>query len=185
MTTFIIVDFEATCCRNEEFPREEREIIEIGACALNEAHQTVGEFQILVQPQRHPLLTPFCTKLTSITQEQVDTAVKFPQALERFRQWIYSFTNPVFYSWGSYDREQLVLDCEYYQLTYPFSEEHINVKHLFRKQILSRRDMGLSKALDKMGIPFEGKPHRAINDARNTAKLLSILQKESHEATLK
>jgi inhibitor of KinA sporulation pathway (predicted exonuclease) len=49
------------------------ETIEIGAF-LVETHslETVGELGTFVKPVRHPVLTPFCTELTTIRQSDVD-----------------------------------------------------------------------------------------------------------------
>lgn len=48
------------------------EIIEIGGVMLNKATWAIeAEFQQFVQPVRHPQLIPFCTELTSISQEDI------------------------------------------------------------------------------------------------------------------
>jgi DNA polymerase III alpha subunit (gram-positive type) len=38
--------------------------------------------------QHHPTLSAFCTNLTGITQDQVDSAPEFPEAFRAFRQWL-------------------------------------------------------------------------------------------------
>ena len=71
-TYYIVLDLEATCCDDDSIPREETEIIEIGAVLVDAATLTPGlEFQTFVKPLRHRVLTPFCTKLTTITQADV------------------------------------------------------------------------------------------------------------------
>src|SRR5688500_7338416 len=83
----LVIDVEATCSRcRVVVPIEEMEIIELGAVLLDAVHGVIGEFETFVRPVRHPRLTPFCTELTGITQDDVDRAPGFPQALAAFLQ---------------------------------------------------------------------------------------------------
>ena len=66
----VIVDLEATCQR-ERNPDFISEIIEIGAVKI-ENDTVVEEMSLFVKPTINPILTDFCTELTSITQEDVD-----------------------------------------------------------------------------------------------------------------
>lgn len=54
-------------------------------------------FKTFVRPVKNPVLDPFCTFLTGwnhrvqfagITQQQVDEAPLFPEAVELFREWL-------------------------------------------------------------------------------------------------
>ena len=68
---YLIVDFEATCTNRNEFPRDEMEIIEIGALLLDsEQFEIHSEFQSFIKPVRNPLLTGFCKELTTIRQDR-------------------------------------------------------------------------------------------------------------------
>ncbi len=174
--TYIIVDFEATCSDQGDVPREEMEIIEIGAVALfqNGPH-IAGEFQSFARPVRHTQLTDFCQRLTGITQSKVDSAEPFPAVLERFATWISSHDAPSFCSWGDYDKHQLRQDCQFHALTFPFGPEHINIKKKFAESLSLRKPCGLEEALRKVGLQFQGRPHRGIDDARNMARLSNFL----------
>lgn len=173
---YIIVDFEATCSDTDEFPRNEMEIIEIGALAVNKADLVwLGEFNAFVKPIIHPNLTDFCKNLTSIRQEDVDKAKIFSGVIKEFTIWLSQYDNPIFCSWGNYDRNQLRNDCKYHNILYPFNDEHINLKELFsKKQNLGKR-YGTGKALIKVGIEYEGKRHRGIDDVRNIYKLIPYI----------
>ncbi|MEL6846224.1 MAG: exonuclease domain-containing protein, partial [Bacteroidota bacterium] len=61
---YIIFDLEATCWRDRGSGYQS-EIIEIGALSINQAQQIQSEFSQFVRPQIHPLLSPFCTELTT------------------------------------------------------------------------------------------------------------------------
>jgi inhibitor of KinA sporulation pathway (predicted exonuclease) len=174
--TYIIVDFEATCSDDDQVPREEMEIIEIGAVALrgNGPH-TISEFQSFIKPVRHTELTAFCKQLTGITQQKVDSADTFDVVIERFSTWLASFENPTFCSWGDYDKHQLRQDCTYHDVAFPFGDVHINIKTRFADNMSMRKPCGLEQALRKVGIEFMGQPHRGIDDARNMANLSPYL----------
>lgn len=175
--TYLIVDLEATCTDAGEFPRHEMEIIEIGAVAVEgKALAQVGEFEAFVRPVRNPFLTNFCTRLTSITQVDVEGADMFPTVNERFRAWVDGFANPVFCSWGNYDRNQFLQDCAHHRVPYPFpTDYHINIKARFAKRQGIGRSVGMKKALQLAGLPLEGTHHRGIDDARNMVRLMTYI----------
>ena len=82
-THILVVDLEATCCDLHSIPRHQMETIEIGAVMVDQKSLSiVDEFQTFIKPRRHPIFTDFCLQLTSITQDQVDTALTFPDATD-------------------------------------------------------------------------------------------------------
>jgi inhibitor of KinA sporulation pathway (predicted exonuclease) len=167
-----IVDFEATCCDKNSFPREEMEIIEIGSVAVEAATgNLLSEFCTFIRPVRHPLLTGFCKELTTITQEHVDAAPAFADALAAFSAWLARFGKPDFCSWGDYDRKQLEKDCAFHEVPFPFTTGHRNLKAEFSESIGSKKRFGLGQALDRLGLSFEGSAHRGIDDAKNIARV--------------
>ncbi|MEL6343002.1 MAG: 3'-5' exonuclease [Myxococcota bacterium] len=170
---FLVIDLEATCDQGRRLPRDQMEIIEIGAVLVEPQHlQIVDEFQTFVRPVRHHRLRPFCTELTSITQEMVDAAPLFPEALLQLRDFI-GQARVTFCSWGAYDKNQFLQDAEFHSIKLPFDvRRHINLKARFQQQFHARRGFGLSRAIKKVGLRFEGTHHRGIDDARNIARLL-------------
>ena len=170
--TYIIVDLEATCCDKGTVTRDQMEIIEIGAVALDGLGPNItDEYQSFIRPVRNPELTSFCMNLTSISQENVNSSCGFGEVLAEFGGWLDLFENPIFCSWGAYDKNQLKQDCTFHGADFPFSEEHINIKQKFADNMGLKRGLGLGKALKKVRIEFEGTAHRGIDDARNIAKL--------------
>src|SRR3954453_22933067 len=86
---YFVIDLEATCDENHVIPREQTEIIEIGAVLCDaQTLAPVGEFQTFVRPMRHPKLTPFCTRLTTIKQSDVDAAPGFSAAVQKMALWL-------------------------------------------------------------------------------------------------
>ena len=173
---YLIIDFEATCCDHSSVPKQEMEIIEFGAVMLQRGTmQIVDEFQSFIRPVRNPQLTPFCTELTTITQQDVDAAPDFASVISALKQWLKPYSNYVFCSWGDYDRYQLDKDCNYHQVAYPLAAGHINVKKCFSEALGLRRKLGLGKAINLMGLSFSGTAHRGIDDARNIAALMPFI----------
>jgi inhibitor of KinA sporulation pathway (predicted exonuclease) len=172
-TFYLIVDLEATCSNDGSVPRHEMEIIEIGAVLQSaRTFEIESEFQTFVRPVRHPRLTAFCTGLTSITQEQVDAAPAFPEALRSMQEWRSGFEDALFCSWGDYDRFQLLQDCQNHGVAYPFPSGHLNLKEAFSRALSTGRRFGVDGALRKLGLELEGTHHRALDDARNIARIV-------------
>ncbi|MEO0687592.1 MAG: 3'-5' exonuclease, partial [Cyanobacteria bacterium J06649_11] len=91
---FLIVDLEATCSDDGTSPSQEMEIIEIGAVMLNRSTWEIdSEYQQFVKPVRNPILTKFCTELTTITQNDVNNTLTFPEVMSKFKKWIDLYPN--------------------------------------------------------------------------------------------
>ncbi|TAF63859.1 MAG: 3'-5' exonuclease [Cytophagales bacterium] len=169
---YIILDLEATCWEGKSLTKRPNEIIEIGAICVDEQKQILGEFVTFVKPLKNPILSDFCTQLTSINQTMVDTAPYFPEALAHFQQWIQSFDIEYWLcSWGFYDRTQFKQDCLLHQLPTEWLQNHISLKHQYTTIAQLHRHIGMKGALQNENIPLEGTHHRGIDDARNINKI--------------
>lgn len=168
----LVIDFEATCCDRGTVPRHDMEIIEFGVVMTDAGFRVVDEFQSFVRPVRHPRLTPFCTQLTSIRQQDVDAAPTFPECVAAFKAWLHRHRDFAFCSWGDYDRNQLQQDCDFHRIPNPIPAPHVNVKRLFTERQGLQKKYGLAQAVALAGLPFSGTHHRGIDDARNIAALL-------------
>ncbi len=171
---YVVVDLEATCWE-EGADRARMETIEIGAVMLQTATgPAAGEFARFVKPVVEPILSGFCKRLTSITQEQVDAADIFRLVFPEFVYWI-GAEDFALCSWGAYDLKQFRSDCLRHQIEFPPSfENHINLKNEFARTFKVRR-CGMAKALRHAKIALEGTHHRGIDDARNIAKLAQLV----------
>lgn len=76
-----VIDFECTC---DEYKRLKiQEIIEFPIIVIDLKQMAiVDKFHSFVKPTIYPTLTPFCTQLTGITQEKVDSALELPEVLK-------------------------------------------------------------------------------------------------------
>jgi len=169
----IVIDVEATCWRKGVFSRK-KETIEIGAVKLllDRAETTWPEFQTFVRPRRLPRLSGFCRELTGITQENVDVAPAFPEALRLFLEWSQPLERVLLATWSRYDLWQLDLDLEAHalpKLTIPY----LDVKKLAARIVGTNSFAKTARELapDCVAMPS----HRAIADAHRTARILNRL----------
>lgn len=170
----LVVDLECTCTETDEFPREQMEIIEIGACILNPDMDIIGIFEVFVKPVLNPTLTSFCKQLTTITQEQVDNSCLVEEALKGLHQHASQFGEYDFVSWGGFDSRQIQRECVLKGIENPMRGNNINYKARFAeiKHLKNKRGVGVQKALNILGMKFIGTPHRGIDDARNIAAII-------------
>ena len=125
---------------------------------------------ILVKPERSTV-SPFCTALTTLTQEEVEQGVSLAEAC-RILQETYRSKRRLWASYGDYDRLQFERNCAAAGAPHPFGPGHLNVKTLFAITRSLRREVGMSKALQILGMPLEGTHHRGGDDAWNIAGIL-------------
>lgn len=174
----LIVDIESTCWEppsSKPF-NQIQEIIEIGVAEVDISNFTIVRNEgILVKPT-HSKVSEFCTKLTTLTQDQVDKGIFYKDACNLLMK-EYNSSNKTWASWGDFDRKQFQKDCDLKKIKYPFGPRHINVKNLFSVLYNLDKELGLDAALDHLGMKLEGTHHRGVDDARNIAKVFIHLLK--------
>lgn len=168
---YIIYDLEATCWLGRP-PKGYNEIIEIGAVKINEYGENLGIFSSFVRPTVNPILSGFCKKLTSITQDQVNTARTYSKVIEDFKLWSNMYEEEFYVcSWGQNDKKLFKDDCDLHKLDTDWLEYYVNLKGQY-DQIKGQSVKGnLKKIVSREGFEFTGVPHRAISDAENLAKI--------------
>jgi inhibitor of KinA sporulation pathway (predicted exonuclease) len=173
----LVIDLEATCWDGSPPTGAVSEIIEIGICPLElSTGRRLGKRSILVKPKRSQV-SAFCTQLTTLTPEQVDTGITFTEACEILRK-EYHARDRVWASFGDYDRTMFQKQCEATGVIYPFGPRHLNVKTLFALSRGLPHEVGMSEALGLTGAPLEGTHHRGDDDAWNIAGILAELVKK-------
>ena len=177
------MDIEATCWPDRKMPgpdglgwvEPQNEIIEIGTVMVGLPGLSVkGEFDEFVRPKLNPALTDFCKGLTSIRQQDIDVAQAFPAVLKNFAGWLSTFgpkEEVLFASWGRYDKNQFLRDCELHGFPFPFDEAHLNLKN-YAAARMQRAPKGVGKVLARLGMQFQGTPHRGIDDVRNILRII-------------
>lgn len=169
----LIIDLEATCWEDRPPRGQESEIIEIGVCIMDAKTGKISKNEgILVKPQ-YSKVSPFCTELTSITQQMLDDeGVLLEDALDILRV-EYDSEDLTWASYGKYDLNMRQNQARRFNVDYPLSDDHINVKTLFGElHPTIRKSVGMASALGELNLKLEGTHHRGVDDAKNIAKIL-------------
>ncbi|XP_018646145.1 3'-5' exonuclease eri1-related [Schistosoma mansoni] len=183
-------NFESTCF--EDDIKKPAEIIEFPVVILDSVTGTlIDSFQSFVKPTENPELSVFCSNLTGIQQCDVENAPTLAVVLRKFEHWLRkakenlgcSFkgqpTSAIFVTWTDWDISTCLWDeCRRKKLPLPGDMlNRIDLKAIFQQWLGSHKigqkwRGGLKDALNLIGLHFEGRPHRGIDDARNTSRLL-------------
>ena len=181
---FLIMDFEATCDKEQWF---DHEIIEFPAVLLDASNlEKVDEFREFVRPTEKPQLTAFCKGLTSIRQIDVDNAQPLKVVLHRFRFWLdghgLNATTVLPVTYGDWDlKTMLPNECLRKELSYPDAlQRWCNIKVLYSeaRNLQHTRQwlkIDMAEMLQILRLKLVGNHHLGIDDARNIAKIFQVL----------
>lgn len=180
-TDIVVIDLEATCPESDEGNNtvDRSNIIEIGAVRMDKKSlEIVDSFSELVRPTEYPV-TPFISRLTSITPEMVADKEAFGAVGARFLDWYGPRNKAIIAAFGVYyDIPLLRRECDAHGLDY---REHIaggayDIRAVATAWLAEHhhRTSGqrLESILEKMGITLDGRLHRAVDDARAAAAVL-------------
>lgn len=123
-------------------------------------------------------ISKFITKLTGITSEMVANGVSLESIVDGLHEDQKTYnTSRKLLTWGGGDQDCIVreLPADY---KWGFGRSAFNVKHLFQlHQELKGENPsgGLKKAMNKLGLKFDGRAHNALADAENTALIFMEL----------
>ena len=186
---FVVLDFEATCLQGMKI--RPQEIIEFPCQKVDSSTFEAKDgwmFHSYVKPVHRARLSPYCIKLTNISQATVQRSPKFIEVWNKFIAWMdeqgldSNGENFIFVTCGDWDLqtmlpEQANLVPEIGQLPECF-RRWINIKDVFSevtgiKLVKSENDlMQMLKALD---IDHEGKLHSGKDDVKNITNVLRTL----------
>lgn len=172
------IDLECTCWPAEMIgapDRMEREVIEIGLAAIDmEKLEIVGTHSVLIKPEHHPVLSEFCTSLTTITNEMLECAPLFSEGLDQAMGWLSKFNEDYAWcSWGMFDLHHLQHESHRKGVDLGLrSALHFNAKTLYSQSHPRLKRRGMKSALDHEGVKLAGTYHRGVDDATNMARLI-------------
>lgn len=170
----VVIDVECTCWDGHPPDGQENEIIEVGLSLVDVVTtERSGKRSIIVKPERSKV-SPFCTKLTSLTEEQVERGISFSEVCSILKH-EYLTKDRLWASYGDYDRRQFERQCDARAIPYPFGPSHLNVKNLFAVVNCLPHEVGMPEALQLLQLSLEGTHHRGEDDAWNIAGILSTL----------
>ena len=174
-TKVLIVDLEATCWEDKEFQDKNSEVLEIGVVCLDLVTGTIIDKEYYLIKTKSEI-SPYCTKLTGITQELVDNEGITLQKASKLIRTRFKTKNIAWGGWGD-DYTELETECDKKNAVFPFSDHYHDIGQHFCWAKGLKRGINLSKALTELGLEFKGTPHRALPDAENTARIfLKVFQ---------
>ena len=166
-TQGVYIDVELTCWPGSPPAGMKQEIIEIGAVAMNLASLDITlEASYFVRPRRWEISSK-CTMLTGITKEDIQSAPPFQDVLAEFID-AFDPKGKLCGTWGADDATLIEQACQAAGLKSPL-RYLVDVGQLFQRAFLLKQQTSLQKAVKLLGLQFNGVPHSAVADARNTA----------------
>lgn len=153
--------------------RLQGEIIQIGAVKLNEHLEIVDTFKVMVKPKYYRTMHRKVSKLTNISNEDLEYGFPFKQALTYFTAWCPE--DAIFLTWGGDDVKMLHTNISVHKIKgYHLPKSH-NVQKLFSRQIV--KDTRQYSLVQAMEILQERacSAHDALHDSMNTARILRHL----------
>jgi len=184
----LIIDLEATCWEVPKVP-DLNEIIDIGIVVCNDLYEILDTWESLVRPTINPKLSPFCKKLTAITQDQIDKADTLDLVFKNFSQWFmmkFNLDHQVisWHTWGTWDLKCLKNDCIRNLIQFPFGE-HVDLKEKYtKKRSLTSGKNGLQTALEQEKFEPSTHTHRGLSDALGAAKIAKLLFDQENTETI-
>ena len=145
------------------------ELIQIGAIKMNESLEITDSFTQLIKPVHYARLHPRIKRITHISQEDVDEAPGFAEALKLFSD--FCGTDYCLLTWGCDDVSVLEQNKRFFKCDIPFSEMY-DMQRVYGEMIGNMKErQGLSSAMAHFDIQEDQeKPfHNALNDAYYTA----------------
>ncbi|XP_045610989.1 ERI1 exoribonuclease 3 isoform X2 [Procambarus clarkii] len=176
---FLVLDFEATCEKSKQI--NPQEIIEFPTLKVNaKTYEIESQFHRFVKPIHNPILSPFCTGLTSITQDVVEKADPFPTVFKEFDKWIkeeVGLDNTfLFVTCGDWDlKTMLPNQCDLENLQLPsYCKEWLNIK---KSYAIVKGDFikGMMPMIRGLSLIHTGHLHRGLDDCLNIVKILRAL----------
>lgn len=197
---YAVIDFEATC--DENLPETDfmHEIIEIPVVLISVATaQIIDIFHEYVKPKMCPTLTPFCKKLTGISQTMINQSRTFPEVWKDLEDWIAekraspdspeepdqvdARNEPIrsicFITDGPWDfKKFLAKECRYNNMDFP--EMCVKFCNLRRKfcNFYGVKRVNIELMLKNLGQTFDGTPHSGIADSRNIANIVCTMTRD-------
>jgi len=171
ITVYLALDLELNNAPDYSTP--DPKIIQVGV-ALGKPW-AITTYSWYVNPQEP--IYPNITQLTGITDHDIQhksvplsvVAQELGELIERYKP----FVNPV--TWGRGDMDSLLGEFFSYGCSFPhFGRRYIDVKTWYTLHMLAKDKRpagGLRSAMAEYKLKFEGTPHRADVDAKNTLRL--------------
>ncbi|MDE6750243.1 MAG: exonuclease domain-containing protein [Lachnospiraceae bacterium] len=179
-----LLDIEMTCDGKQEdgkfiddgrMKRSQREIISVGFVVCNDIYNIKREYSSFVKPVHNTTITDYCTKLTGITQSDVDHGKKCNNAFRDISEICKRYSIDYIFTFGNADKDGIMFSAKWNKKEkekvnnlYVVSQKIIDVRPAILKGIHCknyRKGPSLSKIAEMLEIKIKGVHHNALNDA--------------------
>lgn len=175
---YVAIDIETTGAEGDV-----ADVIQIGAITLNEDLSFAEEFMVVIKPTSN-YRDPKAMEVNKISEEVLEMALTNDVALDKFEQFCFSTSGsdrPLLAAWGTYF-DVTFLRAYYKRIgrKWPFSYRCLDLKSIAIWEV-SKRDGdtasgGVETFLNLLGLEFEGNAHDALDDIRNTLRIIQNLR---------
>lgn len=181
-----VLDFEATCDSSRGFFPQE--IIEFPVIVLSGRTGTeVCRFHRYVRPVINPILTPFCTELTGITQASVDAAAPFVTVFSELTEFLQAggfidaqwapLKSFVWITCGDWDlKTMLPLQCRLSHIQVPPAlSAWCNIKFVLDEVVANAKPRSMHDVLRAVELEPVGRHHSGLDDSVNIGRACTAL----------
>ena len=178
MLKHIMIDLEMNKIKKQyrDDKKLANELIEIGAVKMDDDFNEVDRYQSYVMPD-YGKMDSHIIKLTGITDEKLEGAPRFKDAMQDFEKWIGGGA-VTFYSWSMADIRQFQTESafkEYQSETLRKMEKNwIDFQEEYSRLLGIDKRIKLKQAVSSADYDFKGAQHTALADAVNTAEILKL-----------
>ncbi len=166
--SLIVIDLETT-------GKPDNRVVEIGACRISEDLELSEAWSMLVDGRP---VSDGARKIHGIPDSDLEGQPIFAKAAKDFEYWC-SQWEYILGAWSDFDQVTLREEYGRHALHYGHPWHMLDVKSAVWMDALRRgfypRKLTVDRALSIYGIPFEGKAHRALPDARMEARLFQFV----------
>lgn len=164
----IILDLEWNAAYSKKLKRYVNEIIEFGAVKCDQNLNIISTFSSFVKYQIGKKLSNIVSELTSIKDENLNSAKPFMNVASRFKKWV--GTDAVIITWGTSDILALIDNFEYFNVSgkIPFLNQYADLQKYCESLLSSgtKSQLGLNTAAEILSVDLSNmKHHRALDDS--------------------
>lgn len=174
---YICIDIETT-----DSEADVGDVVQIGAIVLNEDLSMGGKYMSYIRPTSSHR-SKRAMEVNHIEEEVLALADDAYEVLERFEKWAFEASGsdrPLLAAWGTYF--DVTFLRQFYKKIgrkWPFSYRCLDLKSIAIWEVSKKGGDtaagGVDTFLKMLGLTFEGKEHDALDDIRNTIKIIQNL----------
>ncbi|WP_077214445.1 3'-5' exonuclease KapD [Bacillus dakarensis] len=185
---YLFIDFEFTMPeKSGKFKGFYPEIIEVGIVAVRN-EEIYEKYSSYVLPLRFPELSNRCKSFLNISQEQVNSGIRFVDLVTKFEEISADVKKNTVVTWGNMDMKVLRNNCQKGGVPFPLKAHEVDLSMEYKRFFGDQNQTGLWKAVQEYGKEGTGKHHRALDDALTTYNIFKLVEKDKrylqkHEPT--